>query len=411
MPPEDKKKIFGLNRNAFFLGLVSLFNDFSNAMIQSIMPYFLSQVLGIPKTGIGLIEGIANAISSALRIFSGWLSDKIGKRKSLAVMGYALSVFTRPLFIFVSSSLGVGIIRAVDRVGKGFRDSPRDALLASSVDQKELGKSFGYQRMMDALGGFLGPLGAFIFLVFITEKMVVTGPALKNLFWVAFGIGILAVLSFFFVREVKADPGDRIYAKLGLHIFKGNKQFLLFIFSVFIFGLGAIPEVLMFTRSIDLEFSIVLIPVVYFIYNGTFAFLSGPLGRISDKIGERVVITGGFVFAFAACLLLAFTDSKGLAILAFILMGIYSAATDGIERALASKLVDRHLLATGEGILQAAIGTSSLISAVIGGLLWDNFGHAYAFAYWGIASAVGLLTFIFISMNGIKHDKDPHTLL
>ncbi len=410
MPP-DNRKIFGLNRNAFFLGMVSLFNDFSNAMIQSIMPYFLSQVLGIPKAGIGLIEGIANSISSVLRIFSGWLSDKIGERKSLAVLGYCISVFTRPFFIFVSSSFGVGMVRAIDRVGKGFRDSPRDALLASSVAPNELGKSFGYQRMMDALGGFLGPLGAFIFLVFITEDMVVTGTAIRNLFWVAFGIGILAILSFFFVREIKSDPKDRIYTKLSLDMFKGNKQFVLFIFSVFIFGLGAIPEVLMFTRSIDLEFSIVLIPVVYFIYNGTFAFLSGPLGKISDKVGERVVITIGFFFALAACLLLAFTDSKGLAIIAFVLMGVYSAATDGIERALASKLVDRHLLATGEGLLQAAIGTSSLISAVIGGLLWDKFGHTYAFMYWGIASAIGLLTFIFISMNGKRQAKDPHAII
>lgn len=402
MPPEDKqKKIFGLNRNAFFLGMVSLFNDFSNAMIQSVMPYFLSQTLGIPKVGIGLIEGIANAVSSALRIFSGWLSDKIGKRKSLAVMGYALSVATRPLFVFVTSLTGVGAARVVDRIGKGFRDSPRDALLAASVDEKEIGKSFGYQRMMDALGGFLGPLGAFIFLVFVTENMNVTSESIRTLFWVAFGIGVFAILSFLFVREVKSPPEEKIY-RLNVHLFKGNKQFLLFIVSVFIFGLGTIPEVLMFTRSVDLEFSIVLIPVVYFIYNGVFAFLSGPLGKLSDKIGERAVITGGFISALASYSLLALTESKGLAIVAFILMGVYSAATDGIERALASKLVDRHLLATGEGILQAAIGTSSLISAVVGGLIWDKLGHSYAFAYWGIASLIGLLTFILISMNGRK---------
>src|SRR3989344_3379023 len=157
MPPQ--KKIFGLNKNAFFLGLVSLFNDFSNEMIQSIMPFFLSVTLGISKFEIGLIEGAANTMSSFLRIFSGWLSDRTGKRKITAMLGYSLSVLTRPFFILVSSFSQVISLRVIDRIGKGFRDSPRDALLASSVGEKEIGKSFGYQRAMDGLGGLLGTIG------------------------------------------------------------------------------------------------------------------------------------------------------------------------------------------------------------------------------------------------------------
>lgn len=402
MPPEDRKKIFGLHKNAFFLGLVSLFNEFSNAMIQSIMPYFLSQILGIPKAGIGLIEGVANVISSAMRIVSGWLSDKIGQRKNLAAKGYALSALTRPLFTLVSSSFGVGLVRAIDRVGKGFRDSPRDALLAASVEERELGKSFGYQRMMDALGGFLGPLGAFVFLVFVTEKFVVTAGAINGLFWAAFVIGILSVMSFFFVKEIKGDGDGQAGFRLNLDLFRSNRSFTLFIFAVFTFGLGAIPEVLMFTRSVDLQFSVVLIPIVYFIYNGVFAGLSGPVGKLSDKIGERKVIAAGFIFAIASYTILAFTNSKGFAIVAFILMGVYSAATDGIERALASKLIARKLLATGEGVLQAAIGVSSLISAVIGGFLWDRYGYTYAFLYWLAAAVLGLITFAAVSMERSK---------
>lgn len=410
---EKDKKIFGLRRNAFFLGLVSLFNDFSNYTIQSIMPYFLSETLGIPKVGIGLIEGGANLMSSILRIFSGWLSDKLGRRKSLAVMGYALSVLTRPLFIFygVLGQFGLGLVRVIDRIGKGFRDSPRDALLAASVPDSELGKSFGYQRAMDAMGGFLGPLGAFVFLYFLTGGSfsgdMVTEGDYTALFLVSFVIGILAVLSFIFVREIRALPLKR-GEKFSLSHVKTNKKFYLFIAAVFIFGLGAIPEVLMFTRTVELQYSILLIPVAYFLYNGIFAVFSGPIGKLSDRIGERKVIAIGFLLSIPACFVLAFTSSIAMAFLAFTLMGFYSAATDGIERAFASKLIDHQHLAEGEGVLQAAIGISSLISAVIGGFLWDTFGHTYAFSYWGTASAVGLITFIYISMSD-RRDKSANS--
>ncbi len=395
MPPD--KRIFGLKKNAFFLGLVSLFNDFSNEMIQSIMPYFLAVTLGVSKFEIGLIEGAANTMSSFLRIFSGWLSDKMGKRKTPALLGYTLSVLTRPFFIFVSSFTQIISLRVIDRIGKGFRDSPRDALLASSVEGKELGKSFGYQRAMDAIGGLFGPLGAFLAL-----KYFLGGTNYSGLFILAFAIGILAILSFIFIREV---PGPRQSAslKLDIDLLRKNNNFALFVSSVFIFGLGTIPAVLMFVRPVELGFHLVTIPIVYFIYSGTNALMAIPLGKLSDRIGERLVIAGGFVLAITAAFILACTESIPLAILAFVLMGVYAAATDGIERALASKLIDPKLLATGEGILQAAVGISSFLSAVIGGLLWDGHGYSWAFAYWGIASIAGFLVFCIVSMNGRHH--------
>lgn len=398
------KRIFGIERNVFFLGLVSLFNDFSSAMIQSIMPYFLSVTLGIPKVGVGLIEGTANVIASFMRIFSGWFSDQIKKRKSLSVIGYALSTLTRPLFLLIHSAAQVGLVRTIDRIGKGFRDSPRDALLASSVPLEELGKSFGYQRAMDAIGGFLGPIGAFITLFFFLNDY-------KVLFIVSFVIGLLAVSSFAFVREVPPAK-DEGKVKFSLSILKTNRNFLLFIVAVFIFGMGTIPEVLMFVRPVELGFGLATIPIVYFIYNGIFGIFAGPIGKLSDRIGQRKVIGGGFFLAIPACFILAFTSDIPSAIFAFILMGFYSAATDGIERALASKLIEHKFLATGEGVLQAAIGLSSLLSAVIGGLLWDRFGYMGAFVYWGIASTVGFALFVYISMkaNGISKRPEPYDL-
>lgn len=390
---------FKLRKNVLFLGLVSLFNDFSNEMIHSIMPFFLAVTLGISKVEIGLIEGVANVMSSFLRIFSGWLSDKIGKRKLPAVLGYALSVSTRPFFILVSSFSQVFALRVVDRIGKGFRDSPRDALLAASVSNGELGKSFGYQRAMDALGGLMGPIGAalivWVFIGRVDYKDLVPSDY-TPIFLAAFAVGLLALASFFFVREVPGIKQD-ISLRSDLELLRKDKDFMLFISAIFIFGLGTIPTILMFVRPIELGFNLFAVPVAYFIYGLTNAIAAVPLGKLSDKFGESPVIVLGFAAAIIATFLLAFTSSVALAIFSFILMGLYSAATDGIERALASRLVVPKLLATGEGTLQAAIGVSSLISAVFGGLLWDGYGHTFAFAYWGAMSVMGLLTFVLVS--------------
>ncbi len=191
---ERKERIFGINRNVFFLGLVSFFNDFSAEMVQSVMPAFLTTVLGAPAIVVGAIEGTADALSSVLKFISGWLSDKIQKRKPLAVMGYAISVGIRPILAAVTSFWQVFFLRVVDRSGKGFRDAPRDALIAESVDRSELGKSFGFHRSMDTLGATVGPLVAFFLLS-------VLGGNYRGLFLFAFMIGLGAIFSFVFVKD------------------------------------------------------------------------------------------------------------------------------------------------------------------------------------------------------------------
>jgi len=396
---ENNNKIFGLRRNVFFLGLVSLFNDFSNEMIQSVMPSLLFVTFGVSPLGIGLIEGVSDALASFLKIFSGWFSDMIGRRKIPAVVGYVLSVCTRPFFILASNFYHVFTIRLVDRIGKGLRDAPRDALLASSVAPEELGKSFGYHRAMDAAGGVLGPLAAFLILPVILNDY-------KKLFLIAFAVGILAVLSFFFVKEVPAMPQkpNGSLVRLDLGLLRANWRFALFLGAIFIFGLGTIPITLMFLRPIGLGFGLASIPIAYFIYNITFVLTAIPLGRLSDKIGERKVIAGGFVAAIASYLVLAFSNSVAYVVLAIVCFGIYAAATEGVKRALAAKLVDPRLLATGEGLLHASAGLSSLIAGIVSGLLWSSFGHSAAFIYGAAMSILGLIVFYLISFNGfIKH--------
>jgi len=383
-------KILGLKKNIFFLGLVSLFNDFSNEMIQSVMPVFLGVTLGVPALGIGLIEGLADAAASFLKIFSGWFSDKTGLRKLPAILGYALSVSTRPFFILASSFNHILTIRLVDRVGKGFREAPRDALLSESADHKNLGRSFGYHRAMDALGGMMGPLAAFLIL-----------PAIANnyrlFFALAFGVGLFSILSFALVKEVRRPADNKKLSRLDLGLLKKNQAFKLFIAAIFVFGLGTLPTTLMLLRPIEIGFEPAVIPLLYMIYYVIFVSLAFPLGKLSDKIGERTVIALGFLSAIVAYAGLAFGSSIFLIASAFMFFGLYSASTDGIERALAAKLVNRELLATGQGILNAAIGLSSLLAGLIGGGLWTFFGARSAFIYGMAAAAIGLLAFTRVS--------------
>ena len=176
------KKIFGLRKNVFFLGLVSFFNDFSAEMIYALMPGFITSVLGAPAAFLGFMEGFVDALASILKIYSGWLSDKIGRRKLPAVIGYAIAVSARTFLAFVGKFWEVFVIRVADRVGKGLRDSPRDALIAESVERGELGKSFGYQRSMDALGGIFGPVAALILFPIVSGDYSMMF-IMENLMW------------------------------------------------------------------------------------------------------------------------------------------------------------------------------------------------------------------------------------
>lgn len=387
------KRIFGLVPNVFFLGLVSLFNDFSSEMVYSVMPAFLTVVLGAPPILVGLIEGFADALASFLKIFAGWFSDRIGKRKILSVIGYSLSTATRLVLSVVTSFWHVFILRAIDRVGKGLRDSPRDALLAESVAKSEVGKSFGYHRAMDTIGGTLGPLAAFALLPLLAGDY-------RTLFVIGFFFGFLAILSFIFVKDVPRPFGQPLPAKIPFSFsLKGfSTNFKLYILSIFIFGLGVMPISLMLLQTQAAGFSGETIPFVYFLYSLSFVIFAIPFGRLSDKVGEWKILLFGFAAAITAYAILAVFPTTAGVILGFMFFGLYSAMTDGVTRALASKLVLHEQLATGQGFLNAAVGISSLLAGIIGGLIWTYFGSTLAFIYGAVMMAIGLFTFV--SLNG-----------
>lgn len=395
--PGSEKKIFGLRPNVFFLGLVSLFNDFSSEMMYSVMPGFLTTVLGAPPVFVGFIEGFADALASVFKIYFGWLSDKLKKRKILAVSGYSLSVSTRWFLALVGNFWQVFFLRAIDRVGKGLRDSPRDALIFESVGRAEAGRSFGYHRAMDTVGGALGPLTAVFLMPLIMNDY-------RLLFRISFVFGLLAVLTFVFVKDVKknvpenpAPPAKPFSFSLSGY----STVFKEYLAAVFIFGLGLMPLPLMLLKSQDVGLNGFSIPLMYFVNNLSFVLFAIPAGKLADRIGDKKVIALGFLAAIFSYLNLAFFSSPWSVVAGFATFGLYSALTDGVQRALAAKLVPDDMLASGQGYLNAAVGISSLLAGLTGGILWTQLGSSAALLYGTVMMSAGLA--IFIHLN-TRHD-------
>jgi MFS family permease len=385
------KNIFGITSNVFWLGVVSFFNDFSNEMVKSVMPVILTVTLGLSPAIVGFLDGFADALASVLRIFSGWFSDQIGRRKRIVVFGYSLSVLTRFFLSFISSFWHVFIFRVIDRIGKGVRESPRDALMTESAKPEDLGKSFGFQRALDALGGVVGPIGAVLILPIVSGDY-------RVLFFIASLIGLFALASFIFVKDVK-KPTDIIAQKprkFSLSIKGFSPEFKRLLCALFIFGLGFMPIALVVLKAQSVGLASSMVIVMYLCYTLPYSIFSVPFGRLSDKFGNRLIIISGFILAIISYIILALGTQLYVLIIGFIILGLYSAMTDGVQRAFGSSLLEPSLLASGHGFLQGAVGISSLIGGTVGGIIWTQFGPIQAFIYGASMMVVGLIFFVFV---------------
>ncbi len=386
------KKIAGVAPNVFFLGVVSFFNDFSHEMVKAVMPVFLTTVLGATPAFVGFLDGFADAVASLLRILSGWLSDKSGERKRLAVWGYMISVITRGALIVVGSIGQVFALRVIDRVGKGVREAPRDALISASVTDAEASSSFSFQRSLDALGGVVGPLVAFIALPVLHEDY-------RLFFAVASALGLLALGAFVFVRDVKIAPGLREQGPLStaFSLRHFDARFRLYLLSVFIFGLGSMPVALVVLRAQTVNCCDETVPLMYLLYAVAAYASAAGAALIASGLGRRRTIILGFCVAVVSYCVLAGSESLYMLGVGVVLLGIYSGITDGIQRAFASKLLANHHIAAGHGFLQAAIGVSSLIAGTVGGLVWTKLGSTVAFFGGAGFMLLGLLAFMMVN--------------
>jgi len=378
-----------ISKNVLILGFVSLLTDVSSEMIYPLLPIFLAAVLGAGPAFIGIIEGIAESTASILKLFSGWFSDKIGKRKALILSGYSLSTISRPLVALASSWLHVLFIRFSDRVGKGIRTAPRDALIADSTHPSNLGKAFGFQRAMDHAGAVIGPLIASLILYAFTQDY-------RTVFYLAAIPGILSViLIVFFVKEVPAlkdapavDPPS-FSERIGR-----RGKFNRFLVVVVIFTLGNSSDAFLILRANELGVSSAQIPLLWLALHIVKMLSSTPGGALSDKIDRRYVIITGWLVYSAIYFAFAFATESYHAWILFALYGIYFGLTEGAERALVSDMVSSGERGVAYGLYHFAVGISLLPASVLMGVIYQGFGAEAAFSFGAILSIIAALLFI-----------------
>ena len=387
-----EKKILGLERNIFFVGTTSFLTDTATKMIYAIMPLFL-MTLGATKTELSLIEGIAESTASVLKALSGWWSDKIGKNKSFMIIGYALTALLSPLFSIVTSPLQVLMVRFTERVGKGIRTAPRDSLIAGSSEENAKGRSFGFHKAMDNSGAILGPLLAFGILSLFPGDY-------RKVFIFAAIPGLLGLISIIlFVKEAKRDKEERL-GRITLKDF--SPKYYAFLGIIFIFTLGNSTDALLLIKASDIGVRDAFIPIIYLIFNSVSVMFSVPTGILSDKIGRERLIIFGYVLYSIVYFGFGRTKSQGILILLFALYGLYSAATDGIQKALVTDLIDKKKRGTGLGLYNCLVGITLLPASVIAGLLYDHVNNSAPFYYGSSMALVAALLMLIFYWKGNK---------
>jgi len=391
----EKKKIFGLEKNAFFTGLTSFFTDTSTKMVYSVMPLFLLSI-GASKTTISLIEGIAESTASLLKAISGYWSDKIGKNKPFMIIGYGITAIITPLYALARIPIQILFFRFFERIGKGLRAAPRDSLISGSIKKNEAGKTFGFQKAMDNSGAIVGPLIAFLLLSIFPLNysyifLLATIPAI---------LGVLTII--IFIKEAKAEKKETTN-KISLKLLP--KKFYFFLIIIFVFTLGNSADALLLVKTSETGIDKSYIPFVYMIFNTVSVLLAMPIGKLSDRIGrEKLIILGFIVYAIVYYFFGRF-NSINVFIFLFMLYGFYSALTDGSQKAMISDIVSKDLKGTGFGIYHAVLGITLLPASLIAGLLYDKVNSNAPFYFGSIMALIATILMIIFTVLDKKKEK------
>ncbi len=364
-----------LRINIWWLSATSFFTDISSEMIFPILPIFLKNVLGASFGLIGLIEGLAEGMGSILKYFSGYLSDRIHRRKGLTLIGYGISALAKLFFALAQDPATVLLFRSLDRVGKGVRTSPRDALIAESVPERERGKYFGIHRASDTAGAVIGTLVAMGLLYYFKDDLI---GAIRSVLLISFIPAAIGVLLLFFVREPKFS--EKITSGKKLFQFgKFSLDFKIFLAVAALFGLANYSYSFYILKAEEVGILIIFIPLIYLIYNIFYALSSYPAGQLSDKIGRAPVLIGAFILFAALNLAFAFKANLLSIWFLFALYGLFIGLTDGVFKAFVSDLAARESRGEAFGIYHTVIGFSTLIGNLGAGLIWQKFGSAWPF--------------------------------
>ncbi len=381
-----KKK---LPENVFFVGLLSFFGGISQDIFIPILPLYLANVLKFDKEFIGLAEGLVTSSASIFKLAAGFIIDKFGKNKSVVFLGYFLSMVSRPLLAVFTSYFGVIFLRFLDGVGKGIKDTPKDALIAGSTESEKRGRGFGIVRALDTFGSVAGPILLFVLLYFLSNNSL----KYHYIFFITAIplIFTLTILSFF-VKEVP------ITKDVGQNTTKGlSLKYYMFLFIVLLFSLGNSSDTFLILRAQNVGVTLLAIPLVFALFNFVYASFSIPLGSLSDKIGrEKVIILGWLCYGLSYLGFGLANNSLEIWFL-FAFYGIYYATTEGVAKAFIADLVPQNNRGRGYGIYNASVGLMTLPASFAAGFLWDRINPSAPFFFGSLISFTAIILLVFFT--------------
>jgi MFS family permease len=375
----------GLSRNTFLLALSSLFADISTEMIVPVLPIFLTQTVKVSASMVGLVEGIAGATQNITQGLSGSLSDRLQKRKPIALVGYLLAAIGKPLMGVASMWQGVLAGRFIDRFGAGTRSAPRDALIASSVDEANRGRAFGLEGAGDNAGAFLGPLLAILLLA-------IWHIPIRLIFYLAVIPGLLAFLMVLFVDERPIRTTAK--SKIDVGVRRLPKAYWKYLLATALFGIGNSSNAFLILETRDIGASLTTTILIYAGFNLVAALISYPAGFLSDRLGRRNLLVSSIMIFFITYLGFALTRNVAFIGLLFVFYGLYQGIIRSVGKALASDYVSDSLRASAIGWYNTTIGVCGLAASLLGGWLWDHVGHTAVFLFGAVFAAVGVIACI-----------------
>ena len=393
---ESVKKRYstGISRNTVLLAFTSLFADISSEMLYPVLPIYLTQTLHASGSVVGIVEGIAQATQNIVQGFSGWLSDLLQKRKSLALAGYLLSALGKPVMGLAQTWPGVMGGRFLDRFGSGFRSAPRDALIASSVREESRGRAFGLEGIGDNLGAFLGPLlTVFLFLSLHF--------GIRTIFYLAVIPGLLAFLMVLLIKERQATVTSKFKIDVDLRQFPRAYWKYLLVTALFGIGNSSNSFLILHTKEIGASFEVTIL--IYAGFNLVAALISYPAGSISDKWGRKRVLLLAFTIFFFAYFGFARAQHVFPIGALFVFYGLFQGIFRSVGKAFASDFVPAQQRASGVGWYNTAVGLLGLVANLVAGLLWDRVSHAAVFYYGAAFALVGIIALLALIPGGQNH--------
>jgi MFS family permease len=374
-------------------------------MVMSVLPLYIVKDLDLSRTVLGAIEGSGEFVNYIFRIPSGYISDKIGKRKILVIIGYGISTISKPFFIFVTTFIDTIIVRIADRIGKGIRTAPRDALIAESVDESSSGKAFGIHRTLDQMGAIIGPLFAFLILELF-------GGNIQHIFLLSIipGLVSLFILIYYVKDRLSIDDKNKVivnkitfFSNLR-NLFIENKIFVYLVIIIGVFSLGAFNYSFVLLKSIDLGIEQNFVPIIYAIINITHTVIGIPAGILSDRVGKEKMLIIGFLLFVISVLLMYFSEKNNIIYIISIplIYGLYVGISETVQRALVSKYVSEHNRGTAFGFYGLIIGICLLIGNVTFGFLWDNYDISIALLYSLSLSSLAIIFLFSFIKNFLK---------